>query len=124
MAMVSGDRQPVAIRVAQEIGCEEAKGECLPQNKVEFVRAMKAKGYQTLMVSANPTLSQKSGLWRGFDRVEVAPDLEAWRGPMLATRRILHSRFRLKKIRPVRRAWNDPLTACQPTSPSTIRGTL
>ena len=37
--MVSGDRQPVAIRVAKEIGCEEVVAECLPQNKVEFVRA-------------------------------------------------------------------------------------
>ena len=45
IAMVSGDRQPVAVRVAKEIGCEEVVGECLPQNKVEFVRAMKAKGY-------------------------------------------------------------------------------
>ncbi|HEX7470502.1 MAG TPA: cation-translocating P-type ATPase, partial [Verrucomicrobiae bacterium] len=46
IAMVSGDRQAVATRVAAEIGCEEAKGECLPQNKVEFVRSMKAKGYK------------------------------------------------------------------------------
>ena len=50
IAMVSGDRQAVATRVAQEIGCEEAKGECLPQNKVEFVRAVKAKGYQVAVV--------------------------------------------------------------------------
>ena len=50
IAMISGDRQPVATRVAQEIGCEEAKGECLPQNKVEFVRAVKAKGYKVAVV--------------------------------------------------------------------------
>jgi Cd2+/Zn2+-exporting ATPase len=50
IAMISGDRQPVATRVAQEIGCEEAKGECLPQNKVEFVRAIKAKGYKVAVV--------------------------------------------------------------------------
>jgi Cd2+/Zn2+-exporting ATPase len=50
ISMVSGDRQPVANRVAKEIGCEEAKGECLPQNKVEFVKAMKAKGYQVAVV--------------------------------------------------------------------------
>jgi Cd2+/Zn2+-exporting ATPase len=50
ISMVSGDRQPVANRVAHEIGCEEAKGECLPQNKVEFVKAMKAKGYQVAVV--------------------------------------------------------------------------
>ena len=48
--MVSGDRQPVATRVAREIGCEEAKGECLPQNKVEFVRSVKAKGYVVAVV--------------------------------------------------------------------------
>ncbi|MGH7970736.1 MAG: heavy metal translocating P-type ATPase, partial [Limisphaerales bacterium] len=50
IAMVSGDRQPVATRVGREIGCEEAKGECLPQNKVEFVRAVKDKGYCVAVV--------------------------------------------------------------------------
>jgi len=50
IAMISGDRQPVAMRVAREIGCEEAKGECLPQTKVEFVRGVKAKGYQVAVV--------------------------------------------------------------------------
>ncbi|MGA2659084.1 MAG: HAD-IC family P-type ATPase, partial [Verrucomicrobiota bacterium] len=50
VAMVSGDRQPVALRVAQEIGCEEVKGECLPENKVQFVRAIKAKGFQVAVV--------------------------------------------------------------------------
>jgi Zn2+/Cd2+-exporting ATPase len=50
IAMISGDRQVVATRVAAEIGCEEAKGDCLPQNKVEFVRAMKAKGYKVAVV--------------------------------------------------------------------------
>ena len=50
ISMVSGDRQPVATRVGQEIGCEEAKGECLPQNKVEFVRGVKVKGYKVAVV--------------------------------------------------------------------------
>ncbi len=50
IAMVSGDRQPVAIRVAREIGCEEVMGECLPQNKVEFVRQTRAKGYRVAVV--------------------------------------------------------------------------
>jgi Cd2+/Zn2+-exporting ATPase len=50
IAMISGDRQPVAARVAREIGCEEAVGECLPQNKVEFVRSMKSKGYRVAVV--------------------------------------------------------------------------
>lgn len=50
IAMVSGDRQPVALRVAREIGCEEVVGECLPQNKVEFVRQTKSKGYCVAVV--------------------------------------------------------------------------
>jgi Zn2+/Cd2+-exporting ATPase len=50
IAMVSGDRQPVATRVAREIGCEEAAGDCLPQDKVEFVRAMKQKGYRVAVI--------------------------------------------------------------------------
>jgi Cd2+/Zn2+-exporting ATPase len=50
IAMVSGDRQVVATRVAAEIGCEEAQGDCLPQNKVEFVRAMKLKGYKVAVI--------------------------------------------------------------------------
>ena len=50
IAMISGDRQVVATRVAAEIDCEEAKGDCLPQNKVEFVRAMKLKGYKVAVI--------------------------------------------------------------------------
>jgi Cd2+/Zn2+-exporting ATPase len=50
IAMISGDRQPVASRVAREIGCEEAVGDCLPQNKVEFVRGIKLKGYRVAVV--------------------------------------------------------------------------
>ncbi len=50
VAMVSGDRQPVAARVAREIGCEEVAAECLPQNKVDFVRQVRAKGYRVAVV--------------------------------------------------------------------------
>jgi Cd2+/Zn2+-exporting ATPase len=50
IAMISGDRQAVATRVAREIGCEESKGECLPQNKVDFVRGVKTKGYKVAVV--------------------------------------------------------------------------
>jgi Cd2+/Zn2+-exporting ATPase len=49
VAMISGDRRPWP-RGGGEIGCEEAKGDCLPQNKVEFVRAMKAKGYKVAVI--------------------------------------------------------------------------
>jgi Cd2+/Zn2+-exporting ATPase len=50
IAMVSGDRQPVATRVAHEIGCEEVVGDCLPQNKVEFVHQIRDKGYRVAVV--------------------------------------------------------------------------
>ena len=50
IAMVSGDRAPVATRVAHEIGCEEVVGDCLPQNKVDFVRQIRAKGYRVAVV--------------------------------------------------------------------------
>ncbi len=50
IAMVTGDRQPVAARVAREIGCEEVVADCLPQNKVEFVRNIKSRGYRVAVV--------------------------------------------------------------------------
>jgi Cd2+/Zn2+-exporting ATPase len=50
LAMVSGDRQLVASRVAGEIGCEEVVGDCLPQNKVDFVRQLRGKGYRVAVV--------------------------------------------------------------------------
>src|SRR5437867_1130604 len=50
IAMVSGDRPPVATRVAREIGCEEVVGDCLPQNKVEFVREMKSRCYRVAVI--------------------------------------------------------------------------
>ncbi|HKQ40754.1 MAG TPA: cation-translocating P-type ATPase [Verrucomicrobiae bacterium] len=50
IAMVSGDRQPVASRVAREIGCEEVAGDCLPQDKVDYVRKTKGRSYRVAVV--------------------------------------------------------------------------
>lgn len=50
IAMVSGDRQPVASRVAADIDCEEATGDCLPQDKVDYVKNMRSKGYRVAVV--------------------------------------------------------------------------
>jgi Cd2+/Zn2+-exporting ATPase len=50
LAMVTGDRAPVAARVANEIGCREFKAECLPQQKVDFVNAVKQDGYRVAVV--------------------------------------------------------------------------
>ena len=50
IAMVSGDRKPVATRVAAEIGCAEVVAECLPQNKVDFVSDLKKRGYRVAVI--------------------------------------------------------------------------
>ncbi len=50
IAMVSGDRMPVAKRVGAEVGCDDVTGECLPENKVEYVKAIRAKGYHVAVV--------------------------------------------------------------------------
>jgi Cd2+/Zn2+-exporting ATPase len=50
VALVSGDRTPVAKRVAAAVGIDEVTGECLPQNKVEFVKAMRGRGYRVAVV--------------------------------------------------------------------------
>ena len=50
IALVSGDRQPVAARVSLELGCDDVVGDCLPQTKVGFVRQMRAKGYRVAVV--------------------------------------------------------------------------
>ncbi len=50
VAMVTGDRRPVATRVARDIGCSEVVADCLPQNKVDFVREMKSRGYRVAVV--------------------------------------------------------------------------
>jgi Cd2+/Zn2+-exporting ATPase len=50
IAMVTGDRAPVAGRVAREIGCGEVAADCLPQNKVEFVRQLRSRGYRVAVV--------------------------------------------------------------------------
>jgi len=50
IAMVTGDREPVARRVAGEIHCEEVVAECLPQNKVEFVKKVKESGWKVAVV--------------------------------------------------------------------------
>ena len=50
IAIVTGDRSPVANRVAKEIGCEEIIAECLPQDKVDFVAMMRSRGYRVAVV--------------------------------------------------------------------------
>jgi hypothetical protein len=48
--MISGDRQAVARVWARRLAAKKHSANVLPQNKVEFVRAVKAKGYQVAVV--------------------------------------------------------------------------
>lgn len=50
LAIVSGDRTPVSERVAAEVGCEEVKADCFPGDKVDYVEAMRKKGYKVAFV--------------------------------------------------------------------------
>jgi Cd2+/Zn2+-exporting ATPase len=50
VTMVTGDRRAVADRVAREIGCEEVVADCLPQDKVAFVREIRARGHRVAVV--------------------------------------------------------------------------
>ncbi|MBL9126755.1 MAG: cation-translocating P-type ATPase [Verrucomicrobiales bacterium] len=50
VALVSGDREVVAKRVAAEIGIERVSAECLPQDKVSFVHEARSKGYRVAVV--------------------------------------------------------------------------
>jgi len=50
ISLVSGDRRPVAERVSAEVGCDDVMAECLPGDKVDFVKAIRAKGYMVAVV--------------------------------------------------------------------------
>lgn len=50
VAMFTGDRLSVATRVGQNVGVDMIEAECLPEEKHEQLRGLKALGYRTLMV--------------------------------------------------------------------------
>ena len=50
VSLVSGDRAPVVERVSAEIGCDDMSAECLPADKVDFVKAVRGKGYMVAVV--------------------------------------------------------------------------
>jgi len=50
LIMISGDSQRVAEAVAQAIGLSEARGELMPEDKVQAIQALRANGGQVAMV--------------------------------------------------------------------------
>ena len=50
LIMISGDNQRVAQAVAQTIGLTEARGELMPEDKVQAIQALRADGGQVAMV--------------------------------------------------------------------------
>jgi hypothetical protein len=47
------------------------KGQPLARDFETLAEIFRAAGYQTAMISANPTLSRASGVWQGFDVVNI-----------------------------------------------------
>jgi arylsulfatase A-like enzyme len=63
------------------------KGFALEPSHETLAEYFAARGYRTALVSANPTLTQASGVWQGFHHVAVARGLySAWRGRDLGAR--------------------------------------
>ncbi|MCX5633977.1 MAG: cation-translocating P-type ATPase [Phycisphaerae bacterium] len=50
IAMLTGDREEVARRVAAELGCTDVKAKCLPQDKLAIVEQMKKDGHIVAVV--------------------------------------------------------------------------
>ncbi|MEW6534607.1 MAG: cation-translocating P-type ATPase [Candidatus Auribacterota bacterium] len=48
--MLTGDRESVAEKVAKELGCEEYRSQCLPEQKLQEVHALQDKGYIVAVV--------------------------------------------------------------------------
>lgn len=50
VAMLTGDRQAVARRVAAEMACTEYRADCLPQEKLDLVNAMRGQGHRVMVI--------------------------------------------------------------------------
>ncbi len=50
VAMVTGDRERAARKVAETIECGEVQAGCLPEGKVEFVRRLRGEGHRVAVV--------------------------------------------------------------------------
>ena len=50
LAMLTGDRQAVAQRVAAEMACTEYKADCLPHEKLELVEELRRQGHRVMVI--------------------------------------------------------------------------
>jgi len=50
LAMLTGDREAVARRVAAEMACTEFKADCLPHEKLDLVEMMRKQGHRVMVV--------------------------------------------------------------------------
>jgi len=50
IVLLSGDQQSVVNHVASELGIDEAKGECLPDDKLKYMQALQQQGHVVAMV--------------------------------------------------------------------------
>lgn len=50
LAMLTGDRQAVAHRVAAEMACTEYRADCLPHEKLELVETMRRQGHRVMVI--------------------------------------------------------------------------
>jgi|CXWL01.1.fsa_nt_gi Cd2+/Zn2+-exporting ATPase len=50
IAMLTGDRQAVARKVAEEMACTEFRADCLPHEKLELVEQMRREGHRVMVI--------------------------------------------------------------------------
>ncbi len=50
IVMLTGDREGVAAKVAEDLGCTDFKAKCLPEDKLEVVERMKEEGKKVVVV--------------------------------------------------------------------------
>jgi len=59
--MLSGDTQAAALRVAEQLGIENAQGDCTPETKLALMKALQTQGHKVMMVgdglNDGPTLA-------------------------------------------------------------------
>ncbi len=77
IAMLTGDREPVALRVAEIIGVDHVEAECHPEEKHAYVQSLTSHGHRVLMVgdgiNDGPSLAAADvGVAMGMGGTDVA----------------------------------------------------